>query len=55
MISEESLTMVYQLLTLLAVIPGLWIAGRWLPDVEEWFRRIGAESIPSSRAVELIT
>ncbi len=36
------------------MIPGLWIAGRWLPDVEEWYRRIGAESLPSSRAVELI-
>lgn len=43
-----------QLAVPLAMILGLWIAARWLPDVTTWLSRSGAESFVSRRAGQLI-
>lgn len=54
MVSEQITALATQLLSLLAVIPGLWIAGCWLPTINGWLDKIGAGSITSGRAGQLI-
>ncbi len=50
----ELFTLVNQLVTPLALLPGLWIAARWLPDAKEWLASVAARSVSESRTAQLL-
>lgn len=43
-----------QLVAPISMLVGLWVTGRWLPAVKSWLSEIGAGSISSSRAGQLV-
>lgn len=54
MSATDFLSLAYQVASPLVMLLGLWIAARWLPDVKGWLSGIGAGSIATNPAGQLI-
>src|SRR5512143_3084883 len=50
----DILMLAFQLMRPLSLILGLWIAARWLPDLNELLSGIGARSATASRAGQVM-
>ncbi len=49
----DVLMLAYQVLVPVSIVLGLWIALRWMPDVNDWLVGIGAGAVAANRVAQL--